>query len=149
MDRPGVRQVPEGNGEQRRMEETDCEIICGAQRPSQLRDWWWWWVRNPKQSWQLVYWKNIKIHKRLKRKLEKNQTHKTVCKLLVVFTFVVIINIDCYLLAGVHLKGIRGAVEDGWVTKDASVSDLMAFVSPASSSWGSMMAVDSTSIMAT
>ena len=38
MDRPGVRQVPEGNGEQRRMEETDCEIICGAQRPSQLRD---------------------------------------------------------------------------------------------------------------
>ena len=30
MDRPGVRQVPEGNGEQRKMEETGCEIICGA-----------------------------------------------------------------------------------------------------------------------
>ena len=30
MDRPGVRQVPEGNGEQGKMEETDCEIICGA-----------------------------------------------------------------------------------------------------------------------
>ena len=31
MDRPGVRQVPAGSGEQRNMEETDCEIICGAQ----------------------------------------------------------------------------------------------------------------------
>ena len=30
MDRPGVRQVPEGSGEQREMEETGCEIICGA-----------------------------------------------------------------------------------------------------------------------
>ena len=30
MDRPGVRQVPEGSGEQRKMEETGCEIICGA-----------------------------------------------------------------------------------------------------------------------
>ena len=30
MDRPGVRQVPEGSGEQWTMEETDCEIICGA-----------------------------------------------------------------------------------------------------------------------
>ena len=29
-DRPGVRQVPEGGGEQRKMEETGCEIICGA-----------------------------------------------------------------------------------------------------------------------
>ena len=29
-DRPGVRQVPEGSGEQGRMEETGCEIICGA-----------------------------------------------------------------------------------------------------------------------
>ena len=35
------------------------------------------------------------------------------CKLLVVFTFVVIINIDCHYLAGINLKGIRGAVEDG------------------------------------
>ena len=30
MDRPGVRQVPEGGGEQGKMEETGCEIICGA-----------------------------------------------------------------------------------------------------------------------
>ena len=30
MDRPGVRQVPEGSGEQGEMEETGCEIICGA-----------------------------------------------------------------------------------------------------------------------
>ena len=30
MDRPGGRQVPEGSGEQRKMEETGCEIICGA-----------------------------------------------------------------------------------------------------------------------
>ena len=30
MDRPGVRQVSEGSGEQRKMEETDCEVICGA-----------------------------------------------------------------------------------------------------------------------
>ena len=30
MDRPGVRQVPEGGGEQGKMEETGCEIIYGA-----------------------------------------------------------------------------------------------------------------------
>ena len=30
MGRPGVRQVPEGSGEQRKMEDTGCEIICGA-----------------------------------------------------------------------------------------------------------------------
>ena len=30
MDRPGVRQVPEGSGEQGKMEETCCELICGA-----------------------------------------------------------------------------------------------------------------------
>ena len=30
MDRPGVRQVPEGSGEQRKMEETGCEVICGV-----------------------------------------------------------------------------------------------------------------------
>ena len=29
-DRPGVRQVAEGSGEQGEMEETACEIICGA-----------------------------------------------------------------------------------------------------------------------
>ena len=30
MDRPGVRQDPEGSGEQRKMEETGCEIIRGV-----------------------------------------------------------------------------------------------------------------------
>ena len=30
IDRPGVRQVPEGSGEQEEMEEIGCEIICGA-----------------------------------------------------------------------------------------------------------------------
>ena len=29
-DRPGVRQVPEGSGEQGKMEEAGCKIICGA-----------------------------------------------------------------------------------------------------------------------
>ena len=30
MDRPGVHQVPEGGVEQSKMEETGCEVICGA-----------------------------------------------------------------------------------------------------------------------
>ena len=30
IDRPGVRQVPEGSGEQRKMEETGGEIMCNA-----------------------------------------------------------------------------------------------------------------------
>ena len=30
MDRPGVRQVPEGSGDHGKMEETGCEIICGV-----------------------------------------------------------------------------------------------------------------------
>ena len=30
MDRPEVRQVPEGSGEQGKMEQTGCEISCGA-----------------------------------------------------------------------------------------------------------------------
>ena len=30
VDRPGVRKIPEGSGEQGKMEETGCEIICGA-----------------------------------------------------------------------------------------------------------------------
>ena len=30
LDRPGVRQVPEGSEEHGKMEETGCEIICGA-----------------------------------------------------------------------------------------------------------------------
>ena len=38
MDRPGVRQVPEGSGEQRNMEETGCEIICGAPMTLALKE---------------------------------------------------------------------------------------------------------------
>ena len=30
MDRPGVRRVPEGGGERRKMEKTGCEITCVA-----------------------------------------------------------------------------------------------------------------------
>ena len=30
MDRPGLWQVPEGSGEQGKMEKTDCKIICGT-----------------------------------------------------------------------------------------------------------------------
>ena len=30
MDRPGGHQVPEDGGEQGKMQETGCEIICGA-----------------------------------------------------------------------------------------------------------------------
>ena len=30
MDRPGVRQVPKGSGEQGKMEKTGCKIICDA-----------------------------------------------------------------------------------------------------------------------
>ena len=38
MDRPGVRQVPEGSGEQRKMEETGREIINSAPTTPRLRD---------------------------------------------------------------------------------------------------------------
>ena len=31
MDRPAVRQVPEGNGKQGKVKKTGCKIICGAQ----------------------------------------------------------------------------------------------------------------------
>ena len=31
MDRPGVRQVSEGSGEQGKMKKTGCRIVCGAQ----------------------------------------------------------------------------------------------------------------------
>ena len=30
MDRPGVRKIPEGSGEQIKMEEIGCEVICCA-----------------------------------------------------------------------------------------------------------------------
>ena len=30
MDRPGVRQIPESNEEQGKMEKTGCKVICGV-----------------------------------------------------------------------------------------------------------------------
>ena len=39
MDRPGVLQVPEGSGEQGKMEETGCEIICGAPTTLMVKGW--------------------------------------------------------------------------------------------------------------
>ena len=41
MDRPEVWQVPEGSGEQGKMEKTGCEISVVPQWPSRLRDRWW------------------------------------------------------------------------------------------------------------
>ena len=38
MDRPGVWQVPEGSGEQGKMEKTGCESSVVPQRPSRLMD---------------------------------------------------------------------------------------------------------------
>ena len=37
MDRPGVRQVPEGSGEHGKMEKTGCKIICGAPKTIALK----------------------------------------------------------------------------------------------------------------
>ena len=37
MDKPGVRQVPEGSGEQEKREETGCEIICGVPMNEMMR----------------------------------------------------------------------------------------------------------------
>ena len=38
MDRPGVRQVPEGSGEQGQMKETGCEIACGAPKTLKIKE---------------------------------------------------------------------------------------------------------------
>ena len=37
MDRPGVRQVPEGRGEQGKMVKTGCKIICSARTTLAVR----------------------------------------------------------------------------------------------------------------
>ena len=37
MDRLGVRQVPEGNEEQRHMGEIGCGVICGAQTTAEVK----------------------------------------------------------------------------------------------------------------
>ena len=39
LDRPGVRQVPEGSGDQGKMEDTGCEIICGAPTTLTVKGW--------------------------------------------------------------------------------------------------------------
>ena len=39
MDRPGVRQIPEGNWKQREMEGTGCETICGAPTALAVQGW--------------------------------------------------------------------------------------------------------------
>ena len=38
MDRPGVCQVSEGSGEQRKMRETGCEISCGAPTTLEVKE---------------------------------------------------------------------------------------------------------------
>ena len=45
MDRPGVRQVPEGSGEQGKWRKMVAKSSVMPQRPSRLRyrSWWWWW----------------------------------------------------------------------------------------------------------
>ena len=43
MDRPGVRQVPEGSGEQGKWRKLVAKSSVVPQRLSRLRDWWWWW----------------------------------------------------------------------------------------------------------
>ena len=39
MDRPGVRQVPKGSGEQGKTKGTGCEIICGAPATIMVKGW--------------------------------------------------------------------------------------------------------------
>ena len=39
MNRPGVRQIPEGSGEQGKMEETGCEIVCGTPTILVVKGW--------------------------------------------------------------------------------------------------------------
>ena len=38
-DRPGVCQVPEGSGEERKMEEPGFEVICGAATTPAVKEW--------------------------------------------------------------------------------------------------------------
>ena len=46
MDRPGVRKVTAGSGEQRKWRKLVAKSSVVPQRPSRLRDrWWWWWYR--------------------------------------------------------------------------------------------------------
>ena len=48
MDRPGVCQVPEGSGEQGKMEENGWKSSVVPKQTSWLRDRWWWWCRGSK-----------------------------------------------------------------------------------------------------
>ena len=38
MDRPGVRPAPEGSGEQKKMEQSGCKIICGASKTLAVKE---------------------------------------------------------------------------------------------------------------
>ena len=52
MDRPGVRQVPEGSGEQGKWRKLVVKSSVMPQRPSRLRDrWWWWWTWKLRRMW--------------------------------------------------------------------------------------------------
>ena len=39
MDRPGVRRVSEGSGQQRKLEEAGCDVICGAPTTPAVKGW--------------------------------------------------------------------------------------------------------------
>ena len=48
MDRPRVRQVPEGSGEQgKKWRKLVAKLSVAPQRPWRLKDRWWWWWDNP------------------------------------------------------------------------------------------------------
>ena len=54
MDRPGVRQVPEGSGKPEKWRKLVAKTSVVPQRPLRLRDrwWWWWWW------WWCATWRN-------------------------------------------------------------------------------------------
>ena len=51
MDRPGVRQVTEGSGEQGKMEKTGCKIICGAPKTHAVKGWMMMMIRQRAVEW--------------------------------------------------------------------------------------------------
>ena len=56
MDRPGVRQVPEGSGEQGKWRKLVAKSSVVPQQPSQLKDWWWWWSLMPTSLLRASFW---------------------------------------------------------------------------------------------
>ena len=61
MDRSGIHQAPEGSREQGKMEETGCDIICGASMTLAAKGYiWWWWavichLHFWQNDWDLLY----------------------------------------------------------------------------------------------